>query len=236
MSDPASHDASVMGLTIHYTLRTHRRLSLDGIKNLFAPVRAKASALNFEEVGEWIKVEPDFPGIYYWPPGAKKFSDLLPPVDGWVCHATPGDGSESVRLGLCRFAGVAGWRMEGFCKTQYASRHGWEHFLKCHRGVIELLWAAEALGLKVKVEDEGELWETGSHKVLRRNLREYDRSMAAFVGAVKDAAGPETNLVSPISEHPQFERLEAERVALHGEKMAKAAQLVKRMAAGLPQG
>ena len=219
-----------MGLTIHYTIRTGRRLNLDGIRKLLAPLRAKAIALNFEEVGEWIEVGPDYPA-YHWPRGAKKFSDLLPPVEGWVFRATPGAGSESVRLGLCRFAGVPGWKMEAFCKTQYASRHGWEHFLKCHRGVIELLWAAEALGIKVKVEDEGGLWEAGSHKVLRRNLAEYDRSMAAFFGAVKDAAGAEANVVSPISEHPQFERLEAEGVALHGEKIARAAQLVKRLAA-----
>jgi hypothetical protein len=53
---------------------------------------------------------------------------------------------------------------------------------------------------------------------------------------VKDAAVAEANIVSPISEHPQFERLEAEGLALHGEKISQAVQLVKQMATGLPQG
>ena len=86
-------------------------------------------------------------------------------------------------VGLCRFAGAAGWRLEAFCKTQYASRHGWEHFLQCHRCVIKMLRAAKKLGLRVAVEDEGRLWETGSATALRRKLEEYDECIAAFCGA-----------------------------------------------------
>ena len=219
-----------MGLTIHYQLETRRKLDLAAVGKLVEKLRRKAMALGFEEVGELIAAGPQHAWIYYWPPGAKKTTDLIPAHDGWVFVATPGDGCESVRLGLCRFAGAAGWRMAAFCKTQYASRHGWEHFLKCHRGVIELLWAAEAMGLRVKVEDEGGLWETGSHAVLRRNLKEYDQCIAAFCGALKDADESGTNVVSPISNHPQFERLEAEGLANHSAKISQAVQLVKRLA------
>ncbi|MCW5552614.1 MAG: hypothetical protein KIS67_10715 [Verrucomicrobiae bacterium] len=134
-----------MGLTIGYTFSTRRKLDLGGIKKLLTPLRAKAHALDFEEVGKWVRLGRDCEFIRYRPPGAKRFADCLPPLEGWLFQATPGDGCESMRIGLCRFAGVPGWRLESFCKTQYASRHGWERFLKCHRGVVELLWEAKAL-------------------------------------------------------------------------------------------
>ena len=217
-----------MGLTIHYKLCTRRRLNLAGIKELLAPLRAKASALDFESVGEWMEIGPEYPGAYHWPRGAKRAAEILPPVEGWMFHALPGDGAETVRMGLCRFAGVPGWRLQAFCKTQYASRHGWEHFLKCHRGVVELLWAAERQGIQVKADDEGKLWETGSHAVLRRNLAEYDECTAALGGALKDAAGAAGKAVeAPIFSYPQFERLEAEGVARHGDRIHKAVRLVK---------
>src|ERR1039457_1529284 len=132
-----------MGLTIQYIISTQRQLTLAGVKQLLAPLREKALALDFETVGEWLEVRPDYTWAFHWPRGVKKISDLLTPLEGWVFHATPGDGSESAQLGLCRYAGVNGWRLASFCKTQYASRHGWEHFLKCHRGVIKLLRTAE---------------------------------------------------------------------------------------------
>jgi hypothetical protein len=221
-----------MGLTIVYTLSTRRRLDLDGIKELLTPLRAKARALDFEEVGKWVRLGPDCEYIRHHPPGAKRFADCLPPLEGWMFCATPGDGCESAQIGLCRFAGVPGWRLESFCKTQYASRHGWEHFLKCHRGVVELLREAKRLRLKVEVQDEGELWETGSLERLRHNLGEYDQSMAAFAGALKDAGVLGTNATCPILAHPQFESLEAAGQVRHAAAVAKTAQLVKSLGAG----
>lgn len=53
-----------------------------------------------------------------------------------------------------------------------------------------MLWLAEDLGLRVSVDDEGELGKTGSHARLRRNLEAYDRDMAAFGGALRDLARP----------------------------------------------
>ncbi len=220
-----------MGLTISYKLETQRKLNLAAVGELIGKLRAKAIELGFEEVSEMIAVAPRHSWLYYRPPWAKKASELVPAHDGWFFVATPGDGSEIMTVGLCRFAGAAGWRLEAFCKTQYASRHGWEHFLKCHRGVIELLWAAEAAGLRVKVDDEGGLWETGSHKVLRRNLAEYNQCVAALGGALKDADESGKNVVSPIFNHPQFEQLEATGLACHGAKISKAVRLVKRLAA-----
>lgn len=220
-----------MGLTISYKLSTQRRLTLAGVKQLLAPLRDKALALDFETVGGWLEVGPDYTWAFHWPRGVKKISDLLPPLESWVFDATPGDGSESAQLGLCRYAGVRGWRLQSFCKTQYASRHGWEHFLKCHRGVIELLWAAEDLGLRLQVHDEGELWETGSHARLRHKLNEYNQCVAAFGGALKDAAeAAGVTVQSEIHHHPDFEHLEASGKAVLGERIDSAVRVVKRLA------
>ncbi len=220
-----------MGLTIQYNISTQRRLTLAAVRELVAALRAKAVKIGFAEVGELMAVGPDFPGAWHFPPNAKTAADVLPPLAGWLFYTDPGEDSESVLMGLCRYQNVSGWRLRGFCKTQYASRHGWEHFLKCHRGVVELLWAAEALGLRMKVHDEGELFETGSHARLQRNLEKYNQCLAAFGGALKDAAATAgVKLQSAIHRHPDFERLEAAGLASYGQQIDASVRRVKRLA------
>jgi hypothetical protein len=204
-------------------------LNLGGVKKLLAPLRAKALALGFDQVGEFFEVGPDYTWAFHHPRGPHKLSDLLPPSEGVIFSALPGDGSESVDLGLCRYEGVPGWRFRSYCKTQYASRHGWEHFLKCHRGVVELLWLAEELGLRVSVKDEGELWKTGSHARLRRNLEACDQSIAALAGALQDRTRKPRAIQAPIFDHPCFERLEAEGLAAHGGRIGQVVELVGRL-------
>ena len=200
-----------MGLTIAYSLSTRRRLPIADVRVLVARLHAKARSLGFAKLGKPFAVGPEYTWAYYWPRGVKRLSDLRPPAEGWIFDALPGDGCENASMGLCRYEGVAGWRLRSFCKTQYAARNGWEHFRDCHRRVIELLWAAEDLGLRVKVTDEGGLWDTGSEALLRRRIEEHDRAIAAFGGALKDAAGDRDHPIQgPIFEDPRFERLEAE--------------------------
>ncbi len=219
-----------MGLTIGYTLSGREQLTLTRVRRIVSALRKKAVALDFEHVGKLFKPGPDHADIYWKPPGARRLCDLVMASEGWVFHATPGEGSDSVMMGLCRFEGREGWWLESFCKTQYASRHGWEHFLKCHCAVIQLIEAAEHFGLQVAVEDEGGLWESGSFAVLRKNLDEYDECIAAFCGALKDAdeSGKSS---APILDHPQFERLEAEGSARHGAKISQAVLLVNKLVA-----
>jgi hypothetical protein len=220
-----------MGLTIHYKVQTQRRLNPAAVGELIGKLRARAVLLGFEQVSELIAAGARHEWIYYRPAWAKKARDRVPPHDGWFFAATPGDGCESVEMGLCRFAGAAGWRMEGFCKTQYASRHGWSHFLRCHSRVVQLLQAARDKGLVVEVEDEGGFWETGSVAVLNRNLREYDESVAALGGALKDAAEAQGGTVSgPIFNHPEFEHFEAAGMASHGTRVARVVAAVKGVA------
>lgn len=219
-----------MGLTIHYKVQTQRKLNPAAVGELIGKLRARAVLLGFEQVSELIAAGPGHEWIYYRPSWAKKAGELVHPHDGWFFAATPGDGCESVQMGLCRFAGAAGWRMEGFCKTQYASRHGWRHFLKCHSLVVQLLQAARDQGLVVAVEDEGGFWESGSVAVLKRNLREYDECVAALGGALKDAAGAQGRTVEgPIFNHPEFEHFEAAGLAVHGGQVARAVAAVKRL-------
>lgn len=220
-----------MGLTIHYQLSTRRKLDSAAVRALAEKLRAAAVKLGAASVSEVFAVLPDLTVTYYAPRRARRISDLVPPQEGWLFGVNPGDGCEGVRLGLCRFEGVRGWRLDSFCKTQYAARHGWEHFRDCHRMVIELLWTAEDLGLKAKVHDEGGLWETGSEARLRRRLAEYDRGIAAFGGALKDAANRCSERIrGPIFDDPRFERLEAEGMAESGDKITAAVEIAKRFA------
>ena len=215
-----------MGLTIHYELRSRRRMNRAAVLKITEQLRAMAKELGAEEVGEAFAVGPDYTGAYHWPRKHQKFSDLVPPTEGWLCHVVPGDGSESVTLGLCRYKGLAGWRLRDFCKTQYAARHGWEHFLACHRMVVRLLRKAEELGLQVEVTDEGELWETGSEEQLRHKLGNYDRLVAGFTGVLKDALGGAA-IVAPIVADARFERLEAEGRQQHEAVFAQAAEVTR---------
>ena len=217
-----------MGLTISYTLSTRRRLDLAGARKLVEQLRAAAVKTGAPEVGELFPVGPDFTWAYHHPPSAQTYRDLLPPLEGWLFMVDPGDGCESVRLGLCRYRGVPGWRLRAFCKTQYAMRHGWEHFRACHRRVVDVLRACEQEGLTVKVDDEGGYWTSGSEWVLFRKIGEYDRMIAGMAGALKDSIG-DPGIKAPITEDPCFERLEAEGRQGNEQWLAGAVETVKKV-------
>ena len=87
------------------------------------------------------------------------------------------------RLGWTLLAAVfllAGWRLAGFSKTQYASLHGWEHFQRCHCAVVTLLAASRVPGLLVKISDEGDYWPRRSLTRLRQNLDQMNSSKVRF--------------------------------------------------------
>jgi hypothetical protein len=110
--------------------------------------------------------------------------------------------------------------LQGFCKTQYASLHGWGHFRRCHTAVIDLLVSIQGPGLTVEIHDEGDYWPGRNLAALRRNLDEINGAVAALAGALKDG---EEKVESPIFRHRNFERLEAEGEARgYGSRLAKA--------------
>lgn len=168
------------------------------------------------------------------------------PIEGWIFPVVPGEGCEPLWFGLCRYPTTVrhdsrdlptesgdSWCFQSACKTQYASQHGWKHFHRCHTSAILLIARWADLGAKLRIVDEGGWWPRRSDATLRRKLDEMNGLVAAFAGAMKDAAdegGPP--VASPIFAHPHFERLEAEGAAKHGEKITAAQKII---AAELPR-
>lgn len=102
------------------------------------------------------------------------------------------------------------WFWQCFCKTQYASAVSDEHFVRCHRTVIQMLDEAQRIGFGVTVHDEGLYWETRSTERLLDEVHKMNRIVAHFAGALHDAISAEHHIEGAIFEHPDFERLETE--------------------------
>jgi hypothetical protein len=213
-----------MGLTIHYQLRpagTHE--GIDDLQARWVAQELRKLALKFKRAGRLQAVgqmgfTPDLRRLASeWrtrpvPGQPHTFTgDEIRPLAGHLFRVSVGRGCEPLLLGLCRYP-RGGWRLKSFCKTQYASLHGWEHFLRCHTAVIDLLAGARRLGFGVKISDEGDYWPRRSVKALQANLEELNAAVAAAAGALKDAAeaSGSPGVQSPIFTHAQFERLEAE--------------------------
>lgn len=133
----------------------------------------------------------------------------------------PGDGSEAAPFGLVR-PGDSGapdaeradlqgrWYWRGWCKTQYASRLGDEHLIRCHQSVVNAIEAAMALGFSAEVHDETGYWETRSVERLVGEVHRMNQIVARVAGALHDAVGSAHPVESPIFTDPDFERLESE--------------------------
>jgi hypothetical protein len=136
------------------------------------------------------------------------------PVRAIGFSVAPGPGSEPAAFGLAteRPPGTASWSWHSFCKTQYASNHGEENFLRCHVSLVAVLDAARDLGFEVDVHDEGGYWESRDTRALLERVGEMNRLVAKIAGAFVDRArdaGVDTRQVrGEIFEHPDFERLE----------------------------
>ena len=93
---------------------------------------------------------------------------------------SPGEGCEDADFGLAIYPSILpiqdprtgrnrrlqtelkGWCWSSFCKTIYASRHGIEHFVKCHLSVVAML--DHALRLQGR--------QQGPHRRIRRRVRQ----------------------------------------------------------------
>lgn len=155
----------------------------------------------------------------------------VPPTAGWMFLVELGEGCEPLALGLCRYPASVkapgdgallpsgkdeGWHFLASCKTQYASRRGWEHFRRCHLAAVDLAITGQTLGIEVRVEDEGGYWPGRDEVALRAAVERLNRLVAGLAGALKDAedeSGESPSVQSPIFGHPAFERLEAEAQA-----------------------
>jgi hypothetical protein len=139
----------------------------------------------------------------------------------------PGEGCEGANFGLGIYpktievehwphgtaklrTGIKDWSWASFCKTQYASNPecgGVPHFLRCHLSVVKMLDFANELGILEAVKDEGGFWEQRNVEALAREVGEWNEMIAAQFGKLQESFGE--GLVSPITEYPDFEHLEA---------------------------
>jgi hypothetical protein len=217
-----------MGLTIYYKLSVAENLSSAVVRELVSRAGLYAKKIGCVEVSAVIPVEDDTPGTYWhvqYERQGERFLRSIPAKRGWVVNVWPGEGCESATFGLCQYPRTtripalistgagSGWEFNNYCKTQYASEHGWEHFLRCHKMILSILKFWRQMGVAVEVNDEGEYWETGSEKKLRDTLQGYNGLVAVLAGAFKDAgeaSGKGYSVESPIFARSDFEQLEAQ--------------------------
>jgi hypothetical protein len=199
-----------MGLTISYTLSTGEKFPELLVRKLTEQTVKLAQTIGCLAVHG-----PDPGGPDHWKLRTLRdgsiTGDAVSATAGWSVAAVPGEGSEPAYFGLCRYPGIKGWKLSCACKTQYAARHGIDHFLACHRRVISLLDLWRDFGVDLKVCDEGEYWQTRSMEELRRRVATYDRLVAGVAGTLKDEAGDHGSAVqAEIFNDQRFELLEAE--------------------------
>jgi len=226
-----------MGLTVHYKLTALADLTEAEAKQLVESLRRLAMRFYCEGwVDKVFPITSDSKTLRkfapHWlslpVPGRENVSTgvEVSPEAGFLFGVSVGADCEPLWLGLCRYPEKVwydgrdvrsmagrGWRYAGFSKTQFASLHGWEHFMRCHCAVVHLLAACRSPELRVKISDEGDYWPRRSLKALRQNLDQMNGIVAAAAGALKDCspeATGENAVQSPIFAHRQFERLEAE--------------------------
>jgi len=238
-----------MGLTIHYKLRHPGALTAAQAEALVRTAHRRATALVRRRALTGISpVQPadlDNPWHHQFvleTRGNETRAHEVRPKPGWVFTIDLGPGCESAVFGLGFYpetiragrrtlsTGFGGWRYSGFCKTEYASRLGWENFRRCHLGVIDLALIWQKLGCEITIKDEGNYWPTRDKTKLRASILEMDQFVAALGGALKDASdegGP--SVESPIFAHGQFELLEAQGLSRHAAKVAQAAKLVQKV-------
>ena len=224
-----------MGVTIHYTLSAPAALKPVEALGLVEQMRAVALDMKrrrrVKSVGDIASDTAhalyegrQFPNVRSgW--NGKEYSPEVRPTRGAFFEVDVGKDCEPFLIGLFKYPARVtscetdnnecqtkmgwGWQYHRHCKTQYASLHGWTHFRRCHVAVVDFLIALRALGIAVKISDEGHYWPGRSVRALRENVGMMNRVIAAAAGAMKDAFD-DGSIQAAIFAHPQFERLEAE--------------------------
>jgi hypothetical protein len=228
-----------MGLHLCYRLTLPGDTGVDDVRARLRALREFAATVGFEKIlgpteytidalmalddRDFVKIvvstlcgdPPDFYGIrskescafaFVVAPGAQ----CEPAIFGFVAPGSRtrlGDPDDDLHPGE--------WFWSGACKTQYASMISDAHLIKCHVGLVRVLDHASTLGITVEVEDETGYWEHRSAEKLINAVRDMNRVIARFAGAIHDQIGDEHQIDAPIFEHPEFEHLEMENVERH---------------------
>jgi hypothetical protein len=219
-----------MGLTIHYKLSMQKSWSSEYVREWLEIVADYARHLGCERVNEiqHAVMRPDVTEVRF-EKATKLQKTYAHAEDGWLITIHTGGGCEPTILGLCKYpiwrsawrgyrwtdvpSGLpAGWTFSWFCKTQFASKHGPAHFVRCHKSVISLLDFCRKAGLDVAVRDEAGYWEKRDEAELKKVVRTNEALLAAFGGLLKDMAETRRGrkIASPIFDYANFEHLEHE--------------------------
>jgi hypothetical protein len=160
---------------------------------------------------------------YVQPDPAQRWSYVaVPPLELHVFRVQPGPRCETALFFLARYPSTheangrtirmprSTTRSSSYCcKTQYASNHGVDAFLRCHLGLVALLDRARELGLRVGVRDDGGFARTRSVPRLLAALNRWNE-LVAGLGAALSAHLPEgTRRVGGLTGRADLERLEA---------------------------
>lgn len=209
-----------MGLTIHYRLQGDD-LSDSQANEVVELLATTAQQLGFQLTKLLTLPSPDcFFGERYLHLNGNELLPV-PPRQGVFFIANPGEGCESLAIGLASYppyiehqgerirTGFTGYSWQSFCKTQYASdpRYGGvDNFLRCHLGIVELLDRAGELGVLSSVTDESGYWEQRDTAELLCVVNHHNQMIAAIAGMLKDKRA---GVQSPLFGFPNFESLEA---------------------------
>lgn len=244
-----------MGLTIHWTLKNP--LNAEAIHAKVLELHSACLDLPFASVDEvcrlnradierirtisehplsWAMIQAEQSVVRAT--GGQRCWLSVPPEELIGFSTWPGEGCEEANFFIGRYprlishegqrieTGLDGWCGRSFCKTQYASTLSVPHFLRCHLTVIAMLDRANELGSVAEVSDEGDYWTKRDIPALAREVGEWNEMIAGIVGAF-DAKG--LTMISPITQHPQFELLEhrglqSATTALAAKKLAEIAK------------
>ena len=185
-----------MGLTIHYTLSVKRGTTFVALKNLLRRLQRRARQDGCAYVGKVLhstESDPDAPPFFDCAAGhERRLHGGGRGTEGWLLEVWPGEGCETAVFGVLqhrrelprrkgqpdwetRYSKLSDWRLDAFCKTEYAAGHGTNHFVRCHERVIRLLdlWG-EVTG-RLRVRDEGGFWQTRSRPALAAQVRGHEK-------------------------------------------------------------
>jgi hypothetical protein len=219
-----------MGLTISYRLRSIEQ-NTDNIHKQVLALQNTAKDLGFMDVGEIVVLKDrecaidmnddgSDPNIELKVHGSEmtgidkdgKFSFRHP---SYIIGFTliPGKGCSMADIGFRVYPDGDGvWTWFGYCKTQYASNPeygGLENFITSHLKIIDLLDAAQAMGIECDVTDNGNYWQSRDRDLLASTINDNNLFTAVAMGAMKDVATSQNaTLTAPILNFPNFEYLE----------------------------
>jgi hypothetical protein len=181
------NNRTIMGLTIRYTLAAKGTLTDDDIRKMARRTARLAQKIGCARVGKVLPAwenDPEAPDFFQ-----TRWCDRRRLVGGcgtrgWLVEVWPGEGCETAVFGLLRerrqvpgqFGGRpprrnARWQLRDCCKTCYAARHGTEHFIRCHKRIVQLLDFWRKMGAEVEVYDEGYFWKSRSEQLLGEQVR-----------------------------------------------------------------